>query len=143
MPWGSIEGVFLLTEFWDANRTSRHIDTLETEEVAWRLDGQRLAAGASDGTIHIWDLTGESAIDKVRLPQQGAIRKLAFSFDGRRLASVGEDQGRTLARLWTLDGPDIVTLACRTVPRWSLSDDRCTNEPLKAACQVCLDKAER
>jgi WD40 repeat protein len=140
---GSIEGLLLLTEFWDANRTSRRIDTLETEEVAWRPDGRRLAAGASDGTIHIWDVTGESAIDKVRLPQQGAITTLAFSFDGRRLASVGEDQGRTLARLWTLDGSDLVTLACRSVPRWSLSADRCTNEPLKAACQVCQDTTER
>jgi WD40 repeat protein len=61
-------------------------------------DGKKLAAGAVDGDVYLWDLTSE--------PLQGpavlrghtlGIRRLAFSADGSRLASISADAS---VRVW-------------------------------------------
>src|SRR5436309_2914659 len=71
-----------------------HTNTVNS--VAWSPDGQTLASGSSDWTIHLWDVqTGQ-----LRHKLQGhtdAVRSVAWSLDGQTLASGSVDN---TIRLW-------------------------------------------
>jgi WD40 repeat protein len=73
--------------------------------LAFHPDGSRLATGAEDGTIKLWDVaTGEEFL--TLRGQDFGIVSLAFSPDGRRLVSGSQDW---TARVWDarpLDQPD-------------------------------------
>lgn len=71
----------------------------EFQSVAWSPDGQRLAAGASDGCIWVWDLGSDHA--QVIEGHQGAVNTVAWSPDGRLLASGASD---SMVGLWYSDG---------------------------------------
>src|SRR5262249_59356393 len=59
------------------------------------------AGGRSNGTILLWDLATGRPLRRLGVPPEPVIG-LAFSPDGRRLASTG-DRGRH-GRLWDLEG---------------------------------------
>ncbi|MEU7477492.1 hypothetical protein AB0A63_15995 [Lentzea sp. NPDC042327] len=70
----------------------RHLlgHTGAVEAVAWSPDGTRLATGAVDGVLRVWDaVTGEEVL---RLHvHQHAVRAIAWSHRGDRLATVSAD----------------------------------------------------
>jgi hypothetical protein len=57
--------------------------------LAFSRDGRRLASGCMDATIRVWDTTtGEETLPSLKSPM-GSNAGIAFSPDGRRLASCG------------------------------------------------------
>jgi WD40 repeat protein/energy-coupling factor transporter ATP-binding protein EcfA2 len=60
-------------------------------------DGRRLATGGTDGTVRVWDVAG-GAEPLVLAGHHGAVATVAFSSDGRLLAS-SDDDG---IRIWDL-----------------------------------------
>ncbi|PPK64252.1 hypothetical protein V5P93_006161 [Actinokineospora auranticolor] len=72
--------------------------------VVFAPGDRRLAVGTEDGTIAMWDLTDPSEpVEKSVLgPQGGEVKALAFTPDGRAIAS-GDASGEL--HLWTTDGP--------------------------------------
>ncbi len=85
----------------------------ELYAVAISPDGKRVATGASDGTVKVWDAeTGGKlfAIGEVRPDGSAAVHALAFSPDGIRLAGGTEDGA---VRVWDA----IAGKAARALPR--------------------------
>jgi WD40 repeat protein len=72
----------------------------ETISIALSLNGQRLAAGAADGTVRLWDLrTGK--LERTLRGHRAEVVSVAFSPDGKELLSGSRDSD---ARLWNLSG---------------------------------------
>ncbi len=56
-------------------------------------DGKRVAAGGTDGVVHVWEVAAKTELQTIR-GQQGWVFGLAFSADGTRLVtSVGDEVG--------------------------------------------------
>src|SRR5262249_42978688 len=64
--------------------------------LAWRPDGQLLAAGCADSRIHVWDMRGPQPLSDLQ-GHQSDVFKLAFSPDGELLVSHSWD---VTTRLW-------------------------------------------
>jgi WD40 repeat protein len=96
-------------QFWDVTRPAAPIRRGEpirgplgkVEFLAFTPDGSALGAGGfDDGTVRIWDVRSRRPLS--RLTQDGGFRSLAFSPDGRLLAT-GIYGGA--ARLWNVADP--------------------------------------
>ena len=74
--------------------------------VAFSPDG-RLACGADDGTVRLWDLATGTLLTTLT-GHRGAVHEVAFSRDGRRAATAADDG---TVRLWDLaTGAQVATL---------------------------------
>jgi WD40 repeat protein/tetratricopeptide (TPR) repeat protein len=58
--------------------------------LAWSPDGGKLAAGCSDGTVHLWATPSGRELH-VLLEHKSPVYSVAFSSDGTRVAAWGED----------------------------------------------------
>lgn len=70
--------------------TSRFLNFGRVFSVAFSPNGKVLAAGAWDGTVHVWEVASGKEIHKFH-ETNGPIRALAFSPDGKILACDGKD----------------------------------------------------
>ncbi len=84
------------------------------EAIAWRPDGAELAVAGHDGRLRIFEVEGDGRPARV-LEADAALRDLAWSADGARIAAV-DDVG--LVWVWELGD----ALRCRV--RLELGDDR-------------------
>ena len=105
--WDTVTGKELLTLKGDSESVN---------SVAFSPDGKRLAsAGSCDGIIKLWDtVTG-----KKLLTLKGASLSVAFSPDGRRLASGSDDD---TIRVWdTVTGKELLMLKGHSDKVWSVA----------------------
>lgn len=96
----------------DMKVVSRMDGSNRVAQIAWSPDGKSLAAGSLDGKLFVWDADG--TIRASRMAHLGACQSVAYSADGKTLATAG---GKAV-RLW--DGQTVLprlTLPTKTQPR--------------------------
>ena len=59
------------------------------QSCAWSSDGTRLASGANDGTVKVWEAASGKHLVTFQ-EHRTAVQSCAWSPDGTRLASGGE-----------------------------------------------------
>ncbi len=103
-PRASVAALYTATT--ELNTTRMMIPALApVGAVAQSPDGRILAAGNTDGTIQLWDLTDGAHPSPLGQPLRGhneRVRGVAFSPDGHTLASGGADHA---VQLWNLTDP--------------------------------------
>ena len=80
-----------------------HTDGVPLRSLAQSSDGNRLAAGFDDGTLWLLDAKSGRLLHKPWRAHTGTTSALAFSSDGKRLFSAGEDK---LVRAWNTESQD-------------------------------------
>src|SRR5262249_10462231 len=82
--------------------------------LAFSPDGETLAAGSANGTVHLWDVPTHRQITALT-GHTGAVTLVAFSPDGKALASGRADQP---VRLWDVAYlVDVVQRLCASAGR--------------------------
>ena len=95
-------------KLWDVSEVNETRTLRGHEGPIWGIaishDGKRIASGSSDKTVRIWDAaTGD---ELMTLGQNGNVLEVAFSPDGKRIASADGD-----VRVWdTKTGEEVMTL---------------------------------
>lgn len=84
--------------------------------IAFNLDGQFLASGSTDKTIHLWNLTTAGASSTVLRGHEFTVWALAFSPDGKTLASGSGWQNWGTILLWDLADLDAQPIVLRGLP---------------------------
>ena len=74
-------------------------------DVSFSPDGKTIASASADGTIKLWNSTGENL--KTLEGHSNYVNSVSFSPDGKTLAS-GSSDGTI--KLWTLKGEELMTL---------------------------------
>lgn len=95
--WDVDTGAVKATLNWDAARR------YDVETATLSADGKVAASGGSDGTIKIWDMrTGKVKRTLIGHPSDG-VGMLAFSPDGRALASESRVNADGLVKVWDVE----------------------------------------
>ena len=81
-----------------------HTDTVNA--LAFTAEGQTLASGSDDGTIRLWETSTGTEILKL---ESGKTRALAFSTDGKILASVSSSIRIYKIQLWDIATGSLLT----------------------------------
>jgi eukaryotic-like serine/threonine-protein kinase len=136
----SPDGSYLVTgkqdgavEIWDA-ATSQTVGTLDTHKgpvrgVVFSKDGRHLISASSDGIVKLWDAkrldkqyldgTPEPRIPPIRARVAGPGLSVAFSPDGRRLATGGDQD---TVKIWDVEnGRELDTLRGHTGEVYALA----------------------
>jgi dipeptidyl aminopeptidase/acylaminoacyl peptidase len=96
--------------WWDrAGKVNRRVDVApgETSVLALSPDGGLLATGGREGIVRLWDADKGTKVSESRGPR-GPIRCLAFSADGKLMASASPAAQATLLVLWDVStGKDV------------------------------------
>ncbi|CAD8083708.1 unnamed protein product [Paramecium primaurelia] len=75
--------------------------------VCYSYDGNIIASGSSDKTIHLWDVKSGEVLNKL-YGHNDSVKSVSFSSDGLTLASGSEDNS---IRIWDINsGQEILTL---------------------------------
>lgn len=96
--------------------------------LALARSGSRIASAGGDGTVQIWDATGD-VLPALR-SHIGATTFVSFDPEGSRLASTGVDGA---GRVWELDRAELVRIAEVRLTR-GLTDDECRGFLHAARC---------
>jgi WD40 repeat protein len=64
-------------------------------------DGKRVATGATDGTVKLWDATTLKQLNSLAGAHLGGVKSVQFAADSKLLASGGNDK---TAKLWDVSG---------------------------------------
>jgi WD40 repeat protein len=81
--------------------------------IAVSPDSSRLATGTEDGTVHLWDLATGRQVERLD-DRGGKVLLLAFSADGRRLASLN----RSGVTVWDVaERREVCRFAAQAAPR--------------------------
>jgi WD40 repeat protein len=96
----AVGGENKLVEIWSdeglEQRFTGHTDVVN--QVAWSLDGSRLASASDDGTTIVWDTKAGKALLTLGTPvNDNSVKWVAWSPDGKR---IGTAHGDGSARLW-------------------------------------------
>lgn len=105
--------------------------------LAFDVSGTRLASGARDCDIVVWDLVGETGLFRLR-GHSNAIRGLYFSASGSSLISGSKD---TLLKVWDLSTQhcvETVVLHHSEVTAIAMTSDRRTLMTVCADRNVCI-----
>jgi WD40 repeat protein len=92
---GNIQGWEMLTGR-EVSRVSLSLDVPIFDALAISPDGKYVAAGNAIGEVGIWELSASN--EEIRLTHPDDVRKIAFSFDGKFVATADDDN---IIRLWS------------------------------------------
>jgi hypothetical protein len=87
--------------------------------LAFDGEGEQLATGGSDGSLLLWNLRDKKLLATLEQPGAALVRAVAFSPNGKLLASV---RGREVVAVWTLkEKPQRAKLSGGTAPYTALA----------------------
>jgi WD40 repeat protein len=112
---GNLEGEIFLWNWQTSALTGRSLSYVGRSDVlslAFNPGGDLLAAGYSDFALILWDLTTHEKLVPVIFKHRGPVLTLAFSGDGKKLASGGD-----AIYLWDLDPASWVAKVCDAAGR--------------------------